>query len=160
DRFRLIVRMANPHDPGPPHAISDDPSVAPGRNYSTLYPARLQESAAPIHGVAFWDTAQIAAHAGLRERHAVRLLFEDEVPVVHPRQRLFDLLIARFDVLAIVVEVPDARVGDVERAVGYLREMQGQLDEVEELLVDDYSLFGAPRIDLRQLAFRLVVAHQ
>ena len=32
--------MADAHDPGSPHAIPDDPSVAAGRNNSMLYAAR------------------------------------------------------------------------------------------------------------------------
>src|SRR5215468_9352432 len=98
--------MTNAHDPRPPHAIADDPRVPTGRDDRMRDAARLQDADAAIHRVTFRNTAEVDAHAFLRELHAMRLLVEDEVPVVHPGQGLLDLLFGRLDVLAVVVEVP------------------------------------------------------
>ncbi len=82
--------MADPDDPGPPHAIPDDPRVAAGRDDGMLNAARLQDADAAIDGVSLGNAAEVDAHAGLREPHAVVLLVEDEVPVVHAGQGLLD----------------------------------------------------------------------
>ena len=152
--------MADRHQPRPPHVIADDAAVAAGGHDGVLDAARLEDVDAAIDRVAFADSAQVDAHARMLEAHRVVRLIEEHVAPVDRRQRVLDLRLGGMDVLGVVVEVADARVGDVEGAFGDLRVVGGQLDEVEQLLVDLHRLAVGALVDLRQLAFGLVVAHQ
>ena len=88
------------------------------------------------------------------------LLVEDEVAVVDARQRRGDLPLGRAHVPRVVVEIADARVGDVEGALADLREVNRRLDQVEELGIHRHGALRAVDVDLRELAVRAVVAHQ
>ena len=75
---------------------------------------------AAIHRVALADAAEVDAHAGPLEAHRVRRLIEMQVPPVDAGQRAADLRFGRLHVQPVVVEIADARVGDVEGALGDL----------------------------------------
>ena len=73
------------------------------------------------HGVALADAAEVDAHARRVEEAPCALLgIEQHVAVVDARQRRLDLGLGRVGRARVVVQVADARVGDVERAFGDL----------------------------------------
>ncbi len=115
--------MTNRHDPWPAHVVTDDSRVAAGSHDSVLNPARLQNVDSAIDCVAFANTAKVDAHPFVFESDSVIHRVEQEVVIVHRRQRGLDLGLCRVDVIGKVVQVPDTCVRDVERALGDLGEM-------------------------------------
>src|SRR5689334_24381836 len=99
--------MANPDDPRSPEPIADDSRIAACGHDGMLYAALLQNADATIHRVAFGDAAEIDAHALVLETNAVGLRIEQQIAKVDRGQRRLDLRFGRFDVLAIVVEIPN-----------------------------------------------------
>jgi hypothetical protein len=123
-------------------------------------PRSFQYIDASIHGVALGDAAQIDAHPLLRELHGLILGIEQHVPIVDRRQRLGDLRLVRMHVLAKVVHVADAGVGNVEGAVGDDRILLGRGQQIEQFLADPHGAVRGLGIDLGDLAGRLVRAHR
>ena len=152
--------MADADDPRLAEAIADDAAVAAGRDQRVLDAASLQDRDAAIDGMTLADAAEIDAHAGLREAHGVLRLIEHDVPIVDAGQRGLDLLLVRAHVLPEVIQVADARIRDVERAVGDARIVERRVQQVEQLRRDLHRRLRRARVDDRQLAGRLVGAHR
>ena len=74
--------------------------------------------------MALGDPAKVDAHARLEEAHRGSSEVHDYVPPVDGRERCLDLCLGRVSAGAIVVEIADARIGDVEGTPGHLREFQ------------------------------------
>ena len=96
-------------------------------------PSRLQDRDAAIDGPALGDAAKVDAHAGSHELDGAGLAIHAQLPVVDARQGGRDLCVAGVQVSAVVVEVADARVGDVEGAVAQARVLDGLLDDVDDV---------------------------
>ena len=121
---------------------------------------RLQDRDAGVDRVTLGDSAEVDANAGLQESHGRRHGIDDHVPPVHGGQRRLDLGLGRVLVLAIVVEVADARVGDVEGAARHLREFERPGNQPREFRIHlDRRLRRIP-VDPGKLAFGLVDRHQ
>src|SRR5688572_22427876 len=116
--------MPDAHDPRPAEAVADNACVPACGDYGMLNAARLQDADAAIHRVTFCNTAEVDAHAFATEAHTARLLIELEIAEVHAGEGALDLPFGGLHMLPIVVEIADARVRDVERTLGDLREMQ------------------------------------
>src|SRR6516225_10844724 len=130
--------MTDGDQPRTTHPVADDTAVTAGGDEGALDAPRLEDVDAAIDRVALADPAEVDAHTGVLEAHRVMLLIEEDVAPVDCRQLLTDLLLGRVDVVRVVVEIAHARVSDVERALGDLRIMGRELDEVEQLLVDGH----------------------
>ena len=115
------MRIPDADDPGLAEPVADDAAVPARADIGPRVAQALQHVDAAVDRVALGDAAQIDAHAFLRELHRLVLGIQDHVPVIDRRQRLGDLGIVGTHVLAEVVHVAHARVGDVEGAVGDLR---------------------------------------
>ena len=63
-------------------------------------------------------------------------------------------------VRAVVVEVPDAGIRDVERAVADARVFERRRHDVDDVGVDLHRTLESVRVHLRELALRLVRAHE
>jgi hypothetical protein len=82
------------------------------------------------------------------------------LPVVDAGQRSGDLLLGRTLVRAVVVQVTDAGVGDVEGAMAHARKIERSRHDVDDLRVHLDRLLEGARIHGGELALRLVGAHQ
>ena len=111
-----LARIADADDPGFAEPIADDAAVAAGGDIGPRVTARFQHVDAAVHRIALGDAAQIDAHAFLRELHGLILGVEQHVTIVDRGQGLVDLRLVRTDVLAEIVHVADAGIGDVEGA--------------------------------------------
>src|SRR5205807_2830264 len=107
--------------PRPTQVIAEDAAIAASSDHRMLDAARPEDFNTAIDGVPLADAAQVDTHAGMLEAHGVMLLIEQHVAPVDRRERLLNLRFGRMDVARIVVEVADARVGDIEGACGDLR---------------------------------------
>src|SRR5882762_1182114 len=161
DHFSVALsRIPDSDHPGLAESIPDDAAVAAGGHVGAGETARLQYLDASIHRVALGDPAQVDAHPLLRESHRPALRIEQDVAKVDRRQRLADLRIVRTDVFAEVIQVADAGVSNVERAVGDHRVLFGGGQQIEELLADPHGTVRGLGIDQGDLAGGFVRAHR
>ena len=75
-------------------------------------------------------------------------VIEDELSPADRGQQRLDLGVGRTDVVPEVIEPPDGLHGDVERAVGDLRVMGRELDEVVELRAHHHRMLCPMLVDL------------
>src|SRR5215469_5865865 len=109
--------MADGDQPRTTHPVADDVAVTAGGDEGALDAPCLEDVDATVDRVALADAAEVDAHTGVLEAHRVMLLIEQHVAPVDGRQLLTDLLLGWVDVVRVVVEIPHARVSDVERAL-------------------------------------------
>jgi len=96
-----------------------------------LNAASLQYGHAAVHRVPLADATQADAYAWQREAHASRVAVQDHMAVVDARQGPGDLAFIRALVLAEVIKVADAGIGDVEGAFCNARVLQGVGQQIE-----------------------------
>jgi hypothetical protein len=121
--------------------------------------ALAQKLRAVLDGVALGDAAEIDADALLREAHGVRGEVYGDVAVVDGLHGALARRVVGLHVLAIVVEIADAGVGDVEGAVRGLGELERARDERSQLGAHLHGPLGGVRVDARYLAVVLERAH-
>ncbi len=129
--------------------VADDARVAAGGDDCVLDPARLQNPDSMVDRVTLADATQVDAHPFVLETDAVMQRIEQQILVIDGRQGGLDLRLRRLDVFREVVQVPDAGIRDVERALGDLREIKRAFDQVEQLRIDLDRLLRRACVDLR-----------
>ena len=109
--------------------------------------------------MALGEAAEVDAHAVAREAHRARVGVEQQVSIADRGPRAGQLVVARLDRAAIVVEAADARVRDVERTVRQLGELNRSHKQRVHLVADRHRDSRGVAIDARQLRVRLERAH-
>src|SRR6185503_5842652 len=133
----LVARVTNTDNPGLAQPVAEQPRVAAGIDHRVLDPETAQQIDAAIDGIALGNATEIDPHAVLEKTYRIVLAIDDDLAVVDARQGRGDGRIGRVDVLAVVVQVADACIRDVERAVAELRVLERLRDDVDDARVDD-----------------------
>ena len=95
-----------------------------------------------------------------RKAHRAGLGVEDQVLPAHDLACALQRGRVGRDALPVVVQMPDAGIGDVEGAVGDARELERALDQAEHLGADRHAGVGRFAVDARQFRIGLEGAHQ
>src|ERR1700754_5135366 len=115
-------RIADTNGPRAAAAIADHAAVTAGADDRVADAALAQDRRGVIDRVAFREAAEVDAHACTLEAQCARGAVEQEPAMADERARMRQRFFARAYALAVVIQMADRGVGDVERAVRELGE--------------------------------------